>query len=37
MTNWPMRPEWDLDEMLKLIGTGDMVIVYGMRKRIEAN
>lgn len=36
-TSWSMRPEWDLDEMLKLIRQGDMVIVYGVPKRIEVN
>jgi hypothetical protein len=37
LTSWPMHPEWDLDEMLKLIRKGDMVVVYGVPKRIDAS
>ena len=37
MASWPMRPEWDLDEMRKLINKGDMVIVYGMPKSLGAD
>jgi hypothetical protein len=31
---WPLKPEWDLSEMRKLILGGDMVIVYGYPRAV---
>lgn len=31
---WPLKPEWDLSEMRKLILPGDMVIVYGYARAV---
>ena len=36
-TSWPMQEGWDLDEMLRLIETADMMIAYGTAKSVSAD